>query len=63
MVKVVFQSVFCLEMYQNNILKKKIIIDINTSKRSKNTKKVIWNKKKIKIFENSSSTNHEVLSL
>ena len=51
-ITVVFQSVFHLEMYQNNIFKKKnIIFDIKASKWSKNTKKIlIWSKKKYKNF-------------
>jgi len=38
---VVVQSVFCLEMHQNNIffIFLKIIFDINTSQRFKNIKK------------------------
>ena len=38
---VVFQSVFRSEMYQNNVFFHflKLIFDISTSKRSKNTKK------------------------
>jgi hypothetical protein len=42
-VEVVFQSAFRLEMHQNNVFlkKRKIIFDINTSKRSKNIKKII----------------------
>jgi hypothetical protein len=39
-VGVACQSVFHLEIHQNNIFLKKIIFDINTSKRSKNIKKI-----------------------
>ena len=47
-VAVAFQSVFYLEMYQNNIfLFLKIIFDISISKWSKNTKNIlIWSKEK-----------------
>jgi hypothetical protein len=41
---VAFQSVFYLKMYQNNIYILKFIFDTNTSKRFKNTKKLILNK-------------------
>jgi hypothetical protein len=46
---VVVQSVFCLEMHQNNIffIFKKIIFDINTLQRFENIKKI--NKKNFKI--------------
>ena len=51
---IVFQNVFYLEMYQNNIyffIFLKIIFDISTSKWSKNIKKIlIWSKKKNSIF-------------
>jgi len=51
-VTVVFYSVFYSEIYQNNIFYfLKIIFDINASKWSKNTKKIlIWSKKKLKFF-------------
>jgi hypothetical protein len=38
-VAVVFQNIFYLEKYQNNIFKKIIIFNISTSKQFKNTKK------------------------
>ena len=41
LVAITFQSVFCLEMYQNNIFFKKNILNINILKWSKNTKKKI----------------------
>jgi hypothetical protein len=40
-VAVIFQSAFHSGMYQNNIFFLKIIFDISTSKRSKNTKKIL----------------------
>ena len=41
-IEVAFQSIFCLEMHQNNFFHFfKFIVNINTSKRSKNTKKKI----------------------
>jgi len=40
-VVVVFQSVFCLEIYQNNIFFIKIIYDISILKQFKNIKKLI----------------------
>jgi hypothetical protein len=51
-VVVTVQSVFCLEMYQNNffIYFLKIIFDINTSKQSENIKKIILSRKKISKF-------------
>ena len=52
---VAFQSVFRLEMHQNNIffIFFKFIFDINTSKQSKNTKKNNFKQKKIKFWANS----------
>jgi len=40
MVNVSFQSIFFLQIYQNNILKK-IIFEISISKRYKNNKKIL----------------------
>jgi hypothetical protein len=45
-VAVAFQSVFYLKIYQNNIFFKKIIFDINTSKRSEKIKKINLSKNK-----------------
>jgi len=48
-----FKVFFIKKMYQNNIffIFKKIIFDINASKWSKNTKKIlIWSKEKNKFF-------------
>jgi hypothetical protein len=46
MIVVAVQSIFRLEMYQNNIFYfLKIIFDISISKKSKNIKKLILSKK------------------
>jgi hypothetical protein len=45
MVNVAFQSVFYLEMHQNNIFFKKNIFDRDISKQFKNIKKLIQSKK------------------
>jgi hypothetical protein len=46
MIVVVFQNVFCVEMYQNNFFNfLKIIFEISALKRSKTYEKINFNKK------------------
>ena len=58
---VAFQSVFYLEMHQNNFFYFfKIIFDISASKWSENTKTIlIWSKKKLIFFKSAFKTQKQ----
>ena len=64
-VAVAFQNIFCFQMHQNNIYFfnfLKIIFDSSISKRSKNIKKLILNKKNSNFdnFHLECTTKHEL---